>query len=188
MKLLTTIYRHEKVNIEGKTIFREAVRGIIFRDTPPRTAAGASGRGEQLLMIYSSVNGDYKFPGGGIEAGEPHLETLRRELLEEAGATLTQVTGEFGKTIEYANAFDDDFDTYKQASYYYFCEIDGKMGDLNLEDYEEELGFQPVWVSIEQALETNRKVLAESNPAPWWTRREIFTLELLQKNEWELIR
>ena len=168
MKLLTTIYRHEKVNIEGKTIFREAVRGIISRDG-------------KLLMIYSPVNGDYKFPGGGIEAGEPHLETLRRELLEEAGATLTQVTGEFGKTIEYANAFDDDFDTYKQASYYYFCEIDVEMGELNLEDYEEELGFQPVWVSIEQALETNKKVLTESNPAPWWTRREIFILELLQK-------
>ena len=177
MQLLTTIYRHEKVNIEGKTFFREAVRGIIFRNTPPRTAAGASGR--ELLMIYSPVNGDYKFPGGGIEAGETHVETLRRELIEEAGATLTKVTSEFGKTIEYANAFDDDFDTYKQASHYYFCEIDGEMGDLNLEDYEEKLGFRPVWVSINDALKVNRKIIEESNPAPKWTRREISILEIL---------
>ena len=168
MKLLTTIYRQENVNIDGKTIFREAVRGIVFRD-------------DKLLMIYSSVNGDYKFPGGGFEAGELHEEALRREIHEESGARLAQITGELGKTIEYANAFDDDFDTYKQVSYYYFCEINGEIGELDLDDYEEELGFQPIWVSIEQALEINRKVLAESNPAPWWTRREIFILELLQK-------
>ena len=62
-------------------------------------------------MIYSPVNGDYKFPGGGIEPNEPHIETLRREIREESGATLTQITGEFGKTIEYANAFDPGFET-----------------------------------------------------------------------------
>ncbi len=166
MKLLTTIYRHEQINTKGKTFFREAVRGIIFRE-------------DKLLMIYSPVNGDYKFPGGGIEAGEPHLKTLQRELLEEAGATLTQVTGELGKTLEYANAFDEDFDTYKQVSYYYFCEIDGKMGALNLEDYEEELGFQPVWVDVEKALEANKRILTETSPIPRWTRREAFILSLL---------
>ena len=178
MKLLSTIYRHENVNIEGKTFFREAVRGIIFCNTPPRTAAGASQK--ELLMIYSPVNGDYKFPGGGIKLGEPHEEALRREIREESGATLTQVTGEFGKTIEYANAFDDDFDTYKQASYYYFCEINGEIGNLDLDDYEEELGFRPVWVDIETALETNKRVLAESDPSPRWVRREIFVLEIMK--------
>ena len=134
-------------------------------------------------MIYSPVNGDYKFPGGGIEIGEPHLETLRREIREESGATLTQVTGELGKVLEYANAIEPDFETFKMTSYYYFCEINGEMSSPDLDGYEEELGFQPVWVSIEQALETNRKVLAESFPAPWWTRREIFVLEILLKGE-----
>ena len=185
MKLLTTIYRHENVDIEGKTFFREAVRGIIFRDAITTITPGPSpinGRGaseRELLMIYSPINGDYKFPGGGIEAGEPHEEALRREIHEESGATLTQVTGGVGKTIEYANAFDDDFDTYKQVSYYYFCEINGEIGNLDLDDYEEELGFRPVWVDIETALETNKRVLAESNPAPRWTEREIFVLKML---------
>ncbi len=177
MKLLTTIYRHENVNIGGKTFFREAVRGIIFRNTPPRAAAGALSK--ELLMIYSPVNGDYKFPGGGIEPSEPHLEALRREIREESGATLTQVTGELGQMLEYANAMEDDFETFKMFSYYYFCEINGEIGDLDLDDYEEELGFRPVWVSIEKALEANIKVLAESNPAPRWTRREVFVLEIL---------
>jgi 8-oxo-dGTP diphosphatase len=168
MKLLGTIYRQDNINIEGKTFLREAVRGIIFRD-------------KKLLMIYSPVNGDYKFPGGGIEPGEPHIETLRRELLEEAGATLSQVTGEFGKTIEYANAFDEGFSTYKQISYYYFCDVDVESGLLDLDKYEAELGFQPVWIKIEDTLETNMAVLKKSNPAPRWTKREIFILEKLKE-------
>ncbi len=177
MKLLGTIYRHEHLNTEGKTFLREAVRGIIFRNAPPRTAAGALSK--ELLMIYSPVNGDYKFPGGGIKPSEPHFEALRREIREESGATLTQVTGELGKMLEYAKAMEDDFETFKMFSYYYFCEINGEIGNLDLDDYEEELGFRPVWVSIEEALEANKKVLAESNPAPRWTKREIFVLENL---------
>ena len=73
MKLLSTIYRNKGANPEGKTFQREAVRGVIFRDG-------------ELLMIYSTVNGDYKFPGGGIEADELHAEALQREIQEECGA------------------------------------------------------------------------------------------------------
>ena len=69
MELLGTIYRDKKANPEGKTILREAVRGVIFCEG-------------KLLMVYSTVNGDYKFPGGGVDAGETHLDALRREISE----------------------------------------------------------------------------------------------------------
>ena len=115
MKLLTTIYRNENVNPEGKTILREAVRGVIFREG-------------KLLMVYSTVNRDYKFPGGGVDAGETHLDALRREISEECGATLGQVTGELGKVQELAVAREEEFETFKMNSYYYFCEIVGGLG------------------------------------------------------------
>lgn len=166
MKLLTTLFRDENVNIEGKTFLREAVRGIIFRE-------------RKLLMIYSPVIGDYKFPGGGIEAGEAHLDALRREIREESGATLVRVTGEFGKLLEYAIAKEEENETFKMYSYYYFCEINGEIGAQNLDVYEERLGFSPRWVRIETALQKNLRVLAESNPVPQWTRREVFVLEKL---------
>ncbi len=166
MQLLTTIYRHENVNLEGKTFLREAIRGVIFH-------AG------KLLMIYSPVNGDYKFPGGGVDVGETHREALQRELLEEAGATLKSVTGELGKVIEYANALEPDFETFKMTSYYYFCEISKEMGAQNLDAYEADLGFQPVWVSIAEALETNQALFAQRNPVPHWTKRENFVLTML---------
>ena len=75
----------------------------------------------------------------------------------------------------------------KQNSYYYFCEINGDLGALNLEDYEEDLGFHPKWVNVESALEQNKKVLAESNPAPRWTKRDTFVLGILAENKEELI-
>lgn len=174
MKLLSTIYRNKGANPEGKTLQREAVRGIIFRDG-------------KLLLIHSTVNGDYKFPGGGIEADELHVEALQREIQEECGAEMTLVTGEFGQTIEYAHAIKDNFETYKQNSYYYFCQIADEFGELALEDYEEELGFRPEWVEIETALEQNKKVLAESKPAPRWTKREAFVLGILGKRKTDKI-
>lgn len=52
--LLKEIFRTESVPTQGRTVFREAVRGIILN-------------GQDVFMIHSPVNGDYKFPGGGVQ-------------------------------------------------------------------------------------------------------------------------
>lgn len=56
-----------------KVISRTGVRAIIWS-------------GQNLLMMKSN-RGDYKFPGGGVEAGESDKQALARELLEETGYT-----------------------------------------------------------------------------------------------------
>ena len=56
---------------EGSVYKRIAARGIIRRD-------------DKYLAIYSKY-GDYKFPGGGREAGEELEDTLLREVQEETG-------------------------------------------------------------------------------------------------------
>ena len=119
-----------------------------------------------------------------MDIGEAHHETLGREILEESGATITEITGEFGKIIEYAHeTAEEGYETFKQTSYYYICKIEGRTGTLSLDDYEEDLGFQPLWVDVNTALETNRNVLVESIPAPRWTRREVFVLEMLKRKK-----
>ena len=168
MHLLTTIHRADGINLHGKTIQRTAVRGVIQR-------------GRDLLMVHSTNIGDYKFPGGGVDAGESHAQALRREVQEECGASVIQIGDEIGAIIEYNLAKDADYDTFKMTSHYYRCDVEDGFGVQNLIGYERDLGFQPVWISIEDALRQN-KTLLHSDNAPEWLRREIFVLEYLRKN------
>lgn len=169
LRLLKEIYRKDNLNLSGRTICREAVRGIILQ-------------GNRLLMVYSSKIGDYKFPGGGVEAGETHEEALVREIREECGAEVTAIRSGFGKIIEYMKPQEKEYDVFKMTSYYYFCDAGPVLGEQDLDDYEEKLGFRPVWVDIDTAIEANKAVIGtQKHEAPRWTRREIFVLELLKK-------
>lgn len=152
-------------------IFREAVRGIIKNKN-------------ELLMVYSSKDGDYKFPGGGVDAGETFEEALGREIREECGAKLTNICSEYGKTIEYDIPIERAYEVFKMISYYYICEVDPILEEQLLDEYEEELGFKPVWIDIESAIKANKAIIdTKTNDAPRWTRRELFVLELLKEDE-----
>ncbi len=169
MKLLKEIYYKPNLSLSGKTITREAVRAIVLH-------------GNQVLMVYSTLNGDYKFPGGGIKRDEEHAIALKREVLEECGARLSRVLGEFGRVEEYDLAQEDEFDLFRMNSYYYLCEVEDGFGGQNLDDYEYEYGFTPEWVSLEHAMAVNRALL--ENPPPniqRWVRRELFVMETIKQ-------
>lgn len=168
MRLLNEIFRSTGVNKEGKTVLREAVRGIILQ-------------GSELLMIYSTVNGDYKFPGGGIQDGETHAQALRREIEEECGIAEVRIGEALGKVIEYDFAEEGDYDTFCMTSYYYLCQAEPGFGALKLDDYELELGFHPIWVEVEKALRTNQTVLLDGNKNSHpWTARDTWILEQIK--------
>lgn len=57
---------------DGKRYSRPSVRGIILR-------------GGKVLLVHSQKYGYLKFPGGGIEPGEDHVQALCREVREETG-------------------------------------------------------------------------------------------------------
>src|SRR5690554_1883720 len=111
MDLLKEINHEKQLNKNGKIITREAVRGIILNN-------------EKVLMIFSSENGDYKFPGGGIEIGETKVQTLIREVQEECGALVSEIEKEVGKVIEYNKPLEKEYDVFKMTSYYYICMVE----------------------------------------------------------------
>lgn len=169
MKLLSQIFHKSNLLLNGKTVTREAVRAIILN-------------GNQVLMVYSRLNGDYKFPGGGVKWAEDYATALKREVLEECGSRLIQIIAEFGRVEEYDQAEEDEFDLFRMNSYYYLCEVEDGFGTQNLDDYEFEYGFTPEWVGIEHAIDVNRALL--ENPPPniqRWVRRELFVLEKLKE-------
>lgn len=164
MRLLAEIHRKDNLNLNGKTLFREAVRGIIFKE-------------KKLLLIHSeNKNYDFKFPGGGIEDNETHEETLKREILEETGYKVVTVEKEFGKVVEYDLPQEEEFDIFKMTSYYYICKVSEKNIEQKLDDYEHKLGFKALWSDIEQAIENNERLL-KVGQAPRWTKRETYILK-----------
>lgn len=169
MELLKEIVRNQDINFAGKTIYREAVRGIIIN-------------GKKLLLIYSSKDGDYKFPGGGVELGETYQETLIREVKEESGATVTEILKDFGKVLEYDKPSEVEYEVFRMTSYYYICGIDTLLGEQSLDKYEKDLGFKPIWVDIDDAIANNKSILSSSQKEiPRWTFRETYILELIKK-------
>lgn len=169
MELLKEFSHVERLNKKGKLITRKAVRGIILNN-------------EKVLMIFSSENGDYKFPGGGVETGETREETLIREVQEECGALVSKIEKGIGKVIEYNKPLEKEYDIFKMTSYYYICKVEENYCELSLDQYEEELGFKPVWIDINEAIQKN-KLIINSNfrNIPRWTKRETFVLEYIKE-------
>ncbi len=58
--------------------FRETCFGIVVKDN-------------KLLVVYDQKHNQYSLVGGGIDNGETHEETLKREFIEEIGATIKSI-------------------------------------------------------------------------------------------------
>jgi 8-oxo-dGTP pyrophosphatase MutT (NUDIX family) len=168
MQLLKEIFRHAGLPQSGRTSFRTAVRAIIPQQN-------------KLLMVFSPVNGDYKFPGGGLDGAEDHAAALKREVLEECGLRVSKIGPAFGKVIEYTFSEDPGFELFQMTSCYYFCQVDAELQPLRLDPYELELGFRPVWIDIQEAVQANTAVLQSAGrEIPYWTARETFVLQQIQ--------
>lgn len=130
-------------NPEGKIFSRPSVRGIIVQD------------GKALLM-HSKKYDYYKFPGGGIEGNESHAETLIREVAEESGyVVIPESIQEFGKVIRRNRDDYDENAIFEQENFYYFCEVKEERIKRNLDPYELEEGFVPVWIGLMEASRHN---------------------------------
>jgi 8-oxo-dGTP pyrophosphatase MutT (NUDIX family) len=168
MNILTEIHRSPGVNIQGKTVYRTAVKGVILR-------------GGTLLLNHSSNIGHYDFPGGGLHSGETHAQGLYREILEECGMSVAHMGPEIGVVIEYDVPIEPDYDVFKMTSHYYHCEVQEVIVPQKLEDYEQEFGLTPVWIDIEHAIQVNKSFL-QAGTAPKWLKKETFILEYIQQN------
>lgn len=138
-----------------KSIFRRtAARGIIRKD-------------ELYLMIFSKY-GDYKFPGGGRKDGESLEETVIREVQEETGFRVVKSSiQKYGTVLERRKGELED--VLEMDSHYFLCDVEEEAGSRNLDEYEEEYGYQIVWMTLQEAIERNRKV-SDLMTCPWVVR------------------
>ena len=154
---------------ENAPVFhRTAVRGIVRR-------------GDTYLMIYSHKYGDCKFPGGGMEQDETHIDTLIREMREEAGRDVIP-----GSMQEYAVVHERRMglmgDVLFMDSYYYFCDVTDEEHAQELQDYEIDEEYEVRWLRLRDAIERNRRAnQPEKTP---WEQREILVMERLAEAEY----
>jgi 8-oxo-dGTP pyrophosphatase MutT (NUDIX family) len=163
--LLGSFVHDPDLDLTAPTLQRTSVRGVLFRD-------------DQLLLL-ASRHGDYKFPGGGVEARESIPAALQREFLEECGLPGVEIGLAIGITTEYLRAIEPEYEVFKLTSHYFYCSADGEPGEPELEGYELELELEPRWVTVSEALAANRAVRADGVGVMRWLDREIQVLSHL---------
>lgn len=152
-----------------KVNYRHAVRAVIIK-------------GNKILMVHTN-KGDYKLPGGGLEEKEDFEEALKREVQEETGYILSKIKKYIGIAIQRKEDVFEKNTLFEMKSTYYLCEVSDEKERQELDDYELEQEFTPVWIEINKAIENNVSLLNEKDKNPW-VEREIKVLrELLYLEE-----
>ena len=161
----------KKLNIDlkdyrenGTVYHRTAVRGIFFQN-------------EKLLLIAGKY-GDCKFPGGGVEPGESLEEALSREIREETGFALDpRSLRKWGEVTERRKGITADMT--EMVSHYFFCGLtEAVQIQQELDPYEKEYEYAPMWLTLEEAIEKNTAALGQAE-VPWVTR-DLEVLRLLR--------
>ena len=174
MRLLFEIDR-QNYQTGGTSATRPSVRGIIIKNG-------------KIAMIHSLTYDYYKFPGGGIENNENHIDTLIREVMEESGLkVIPDSVREYGfvHRIEKGNSED----IFIQDNYYYLCNAENTVYQQNLDQYEDEEKFTLEWVSPETVLTVNRTHFHREKQEHFqfntMLERECRVIEILMKeSEW----
>ena len=158
-------------NPNGGKFYRPSVRGIIFDNDG------------NVAMIYSRKYHFYKFPGGGIEGDETHLEALAREIKEETGMTLILNSAkEFGEVLKIQNGDESGKDTiHIQQNFYYTCKVEDEVGSQELDDAEKALDFVLRFVPIEEAIAVNSVFKSDDAFKKQIAEREKRVLEILKE-------
>ena len=150
----------------GKAFKRPSARAIIIKDN-------------KIYMVHSLVYDYYKFPGGGIESNESNIDALIRETAEEAGLVVIKDSiKEYGYVHRIKKAKDPGYSMFIQDNLYYLCDVEDKVINQNLDDYEDFEKFTLELVDPKIAINANRN--KEHGPKDLeMIEREAKVLELL---------
>jgi len=159
----------------GRTVDEGAAAPRVIRRTAVKAVVTSRGR---LLLLSTTVG--YKFPGGGVLAGEGHETALRRELDEECGLDLASMADRLLVVVECHPSVEEQGALFEMTSHYYSSTVhDRPCRTQRLDAYEAELGLTPEWADPLHAVRVNHAAVRQRPPKalPTWVARELAVLQ-----------
>ena len=145
MRLLFELDLHDYAECT-RSFVRNSARSIIIRN-------------RKVAMVHSLKYDYYKFPGGGIEAGENPVEAMIRETREEAGLTvIPDSVKEYGLVHRIQKSDSDPAECFVQDNYYYLCDALDETVSQNLDSYESGEGYRLEFMDPQAVIRKNRNV------------------------------
>ncbi len=157
------------LELENTSVFsRYAVRSVAIKDNT-------------ILTIYSSTNGDYSLPGGGVELGESYQDALKREVKEETGYEVIRIKELYVelKEIHRSKFREDNAEYFENNSYYYLVDVSEERGEQMLTESEIREGLEVRWEKIDFIIKNNHELM-NTNQYPRWVIRETKVFEYIK--------
>lgn len=127
---------------------RTAARGVIFLNN--------------RILLNKNDKGEYLFPGGGVNPGETIIEGLRREIAQETGYIHVHIMNLAGIVVQQFQDFFDERSYFRMDSWYYYVELRDMVKEgWHLDGVERKRKVEPVFLSLEEAIEKNEAKLQE---------------------------
>lgn len=134
--------------------------------------------------MQKSAAGEYKIPGGGVEAGENFVEALIREVREETGLiVIPDSIREIGEVQEIRKDSFEENTKYIAHSLCYFCEVKEEVTETSMTENEISRGYTFQWESLDYIISNNEKVQKEV-----WTIRDTKFLKWLKGRQDEFYK
>ncbi len=136
---------------------------------------------DKIALVYSKKEKYFKFPGGGIHADEDQKEALIREVREEVGmVVIPDSIREFGSVLRRQKGNVDEDTMFEQENFYYLCDVEDIIVSQELDEYEDEAGFELRIVTIDEAMAVNAAYETDDAFNRVMIKRELRVLGLIK--------
>jgi len=131
----TTFFGKKKEISDDKITLRPAAYGVVLHEG-------------KILLVRTKHTSKYFFPGGGMEQGENLEQCLRREMKEETGIEICDISLlHFNESFFYYDPLDEAFHCF---SFFFLC----KSKSLSLKGQADDTECEkPCWVDLNQLKE-----------------------------------